>query len=96
MPHVAESNITACVKGGINFGVNTGLLEDGDLTSLATAKAAVDTDNAKLHTSQKLFGVRVKSALDLADNYLAGFTSGSDASDIDAISNAGNGRSPRF
>lgn len=83
--HVSEANVKIGALGGITFGVDQALLVSGDLTSLATAKSNVDTDNAKLHVSQRLFGTRVKASLDIIDNYQSGFTSGSDATAADSL-----------
>lgn len=84
--HVSEHRITAGVVAGIAFGIRQGLLADGDLASgAASAKTAVDTDVASLHVSQRLFGARVKSSIDMADDYQAGYTSGSDADAIYSI-----------
>lgn len=67
--HVAEQNIRAGVVGGVRHGSDMGVLVDGDLTSLAAAKSAVDTDVAKLHTAERLTGIRTKAALDLAADF---------------------------
>lgn len=74
--HPAENNITAGTKGGLLFGVDRGLLVDGDLVDLATAVAAVEADNNALHPAQQTFGVRVTASLrqipEFDDTYLSG------------------------
>lgn len=84
MSHTAEKMIRAKLIGGIYFGEAQGLLVDGDLTSLAAAKAAVATDAAKLHVSTRMYATRVVASLDIADSFVSGYTTGSDVSDIDA------------
>ena len=84
MSHTAEKMIRAKLIGGIYFGEAQGILVDGDLTSLSAAKAAVEADAAKLHVSTRMYAPRVIASLDVADNYVSGYTSGSDVSDIDA------------
>jgi hypothetical protein len=87
--HVSERRITAGVVAGIAFGIRQGILVDGDLTSEAAAKAAVDADVANLHVSQRTFGERVKASLDIADTYLAGYNAGGDADAIYSIDDFG-------
>lgn len=83
--HVAEHRIAAGIIAGVTFGIKQQILVDGDLTSLAAAKAAVDADVANLHVSQRLHGLRVKASLDKADGYKSGYTTGSDADSIYTI-----------
>ena len=80
--HVAERNIKRKTAGGFRFGENQGILVDADLSSATAAKAAVDTDVAKLHVSERRFGNGVKKAIDQADNYLSGATTGTDVSNV--------------
>jgi hypothetical protein len=94
-PHVAERNIQSGVVGGFRFGIANSLFANGDLTSLAAAKAAVAVVVAKLHTAEKLFGPRATSALDQAENFYAGATTGSDSTNITGLS-AARGRFLRF
>lgn len=92
--HVSEAPVLAAVVGGLLFGMDESLLEDGDLTSLSAAKAAVDTDNAKLHVSERRFGPRVKASLDEVGNYDSTYVTGSDVdkSTMLALSSARRGR----
>lgn len=96
--HSANHNIRAGVKGGLLFGASMGLLENGDLTDLATAVAAVNTANALLHTSQRTFGPRVTAALESVNEYDSTYLAGGDVDKATmlAISNAEEGRSLRF
>jgi hypothetical protein len=83
--HVAEHNITAGIIGGMLFGQENGLVVNGDLTSLSNALAAVDTKQAKKHAAEATFGERVKASLRIADQYLSGYTSGTNISNITGI-----------
>ncbi len=96
--HTSEQPVRACVKGGLIFGADQGLLEDADLSSLSAAKTAVAEDVAKLHTSQKTFGPRVTGSLDAIGDYDATYLTGTDVDKASmlAISTAGRGRSTRF
>ena len=95
--HVAEENIRAGIVGGIRLGESLGMLGDADLTSKADAKAAVNADQAKMHSAESNFGARVNASLDIVDSYLPGYTSGGDVSDVEDVSpNSGAGRSLRF
>lgn len=87
--HVAQHRLTMGTVAGIAFGIRQGILVDGDLTSASAAKTAVDADVANLHVSQRLFGIRVKSSIDMAPNFQAGYTTGSDADAIYSIENPG-------
>jgi hypothetical protein len=76
--HVSEQMIKAKLVGGLRMGGEQGLMVAGDLASTAAvAKAAVDTANAKLHVSQRTFGQRVKSSLDLIGQYDSTYLGGS-------------------
>ena len=95
--HPAEQNIVSGVVGGIKFGAERGMLVDGDLTSLAAAKAAVDSDQNTKHVAEATFGTRIKASLDKADNYQSGYTSAGNVENIDTISDAADkGRHLRF
>lgn len=83
--HSAEQMIRAGVGGGFQFGSDQGLFVAGDLTSAAAAKAAVDVANAKKHVAEKTFGERVKAAIDQADNYVAGASSGSSITNVTSV-----------
>lgn len=87
VPHVAERMIEAGVVGGFQFGSDQSLFVAGDLTSATAAKAAVDTANAKKHVAEKTFGERVKPAIDQADNFLAGASTGSSITNVTALLN---------
>lgn len=77
--HVAERNRVMKIIGGINFGIQRGILVDADLTSATAAKAAVDADVAVMHVSERLAGVRTKAAIDMADSISTNYTTSSDA-----------------
>lgn len=96
--HPAERPARACVKGGLLFGIDQGLLSDGDLSTLAAAKTAVDVDNALLHVSQRTFGQRVKGSLEIVNSYDSTYLAGGDADKASmlAISEATRGRTTRF
>lgn len=94
--HTAEANIKLGMVGGIRMGSDAGVLVDGDLTSATAAKAAVDSDVAKLHTAEKLVGIRVKASIDQADNYLSGATTGSSVANIIAVEPTARGRALRL
>lgn len=94
--HVAEQNVKAGVVGGFQLGVDMGVLAAGDLTSGPAARSAVDVDTAKLHTAEKLVGPRVKAAIDQADNFLSGASSGSSTSAVTALLPGCRGRQLRF
>lgn len=89
IPHTSEQNIRAGVVGGVQHGSDMAVLVAGDLTSLATAKTNVDTDVAKLHTAERLTGIRVKASLDQADNFLSGATTGSSITNITGLLSSG-------
>jgi hypothetical protein len=79
-PHVSERPLLGKIVGGLRFGIAQSMLVDADLaTSIALAKVAVDADNAKLHSSQKTFGERIKGSLDLVASYDSTYAAGSDA-----------------
>jgi hypothetical protein len=84
-PHVAERPQALKVEGGINLGSDLGVLVDGDLTSLATAKANVATDVANLHVSERIHLRRVQAALEGADNFASGFTTGTSLAGINNV-----------
>lgn len=94
MAHSSEAPERACVKGGLLFGDEQGILDDADLSSLSAAKTAVDTDVAKLHVSQRLFGVRVKASLDRINDYDSTYLTGTDVDKATmlAISGSRGGR----
>jgi len=96
--HISEEPLKAVIKGGLLFGDDTDYLADGDLTSLAAAKAAVDTDNDAGHVSQRTWGNRIKGSLDLIDNFDSTYLTGSDVDKATmlAISNGGRGRATRY
>ncbi len=83
--HVAEHNITAGIIGGMLFGQENGLVVNGDLTSLSNALTAVDAAQAQKHVAEAVFGARVKASLRIADQYLSGYTSGTNISNITGI-----------
>ncbi len=77
--HPAERPVRACIKGGLRFGQDQGILSDADLDSTAAAaKADVAIDNAKLHVSQRLFGPRVDASLDRINDYDSTYLAGGD------------------
>ncbi|MGH9819547.1 MAG: hypothetical protein ACRD43_05205 [Pyrinomonadaceae bacterium] len=89
---MGQTHVTAVMRelgcvGGLKFGIATGLLVDGDLTSVDTAKANVETRGAVRHVSQALFADRVEASLDAADAIQSGYTSG-------GVANAMNSRVP--
>lgn len=94
--HVAEYNQKACVVGGVQLGVDLGILAAGDLTSMDAARTAIQTDVSKLHTAEKLFGPRVEAAVRDSDLFLSGATSGSSTANILALIPGMRGRTPRF
>lgn len=77
--HVSEKMLACKIEGGLQLGQDRTVLVDADLSSLAAAKTAVDADVAKLHVSERLIGVKVKSALDRADEFVSGYTTGTTA-----------------
>ena len=94
--HVAENPLVAAIEGSFRFGADQGVLVAGDLTSAATAKAAVIADVNKLHVSQRLFSRKVNSGIDLIDNYVSGITTGSNLNNAYAVApGAPVGRTPQ-
>lgn len=83
--HVAEHNITTGTIGGMLFGQETGMVVDANLTSKAAALTAVDVAQAKMHVAEAMFGERIKASLNMAENYLAGYTAGSNIGNITTI-----------
>jgi hypothetical protein len=97
--HSADQNLRAGIVGGLVFGAAQGILVDADLASGATAaKAAVDSDNANLHVSQRSFGPRVKASLDAVNDYDSTYLTGSDVDKATmlALSNSPGGRTLAF
>lgn len=97
--HVSEQNVLAKAVGGARFGGEQSLMVAGDLSSLSAAKAAIDTSDGKLHSSQRTFGIRAKSALDLLHDYDSTYESGTTLlkSTMIALSSQRNGAiAPRF
>lgn len=83
--HVSEQMFMQGLYGGLKLGEERGVLADADLSTLAAAKTAVDADVAKLHTSERLIGAKVKASLDKADQFLSGYIAGGDVSDYDVL-----------
>jgi len=83
--HVSEQIVQTKLYGGLKMGEERGVLADGDLSTLAAANAAVDADVAKLHTSERHIGARVKASLERADQFLTGYIAGGDVSDYDVL-----------
>jgi hypothetical protein len=83
--HVSEQPFMQGLVGGLRLGEDRGVLSDADLSSLAAAKTAVDADVAKLHTSERMIGPKVKASLEKADQFLSSYTSGTDVSDYDVL-----------
>lgn len=83
--HVSQQVVAAKMVSGLKKGEARSLLVDGDLTSATAAKAAVDTDVAKLHVSERHIGARIKASIDKADSFLSGYTTSSDVSDYDVM-----------
>ncbi|HEY8560499.1 MAG TPA: hypothetical protein VIL74_08985 [Pyrinomonadaceae bacterium] len=87
--HVSELMQAQQVYGGLKQADERGVLVDADLTSISAAKTAIDTDTAKMHVSEGArVGAQAKAALDKADHFVAGYTSGSDVSDHDQFPSA--------
>ncbi len=82
MNHVTTLPFNGSVESTIREGVQNGFLVDGDLTSKAAAKAAVDAKQLKAHVSIKQLAIPVKSALDVVDGVVAGATTGSSTANI--------------
>lgn len=59
------------------LGANLGLVEAGDLTSLAAAQAAVDTNQAALKITEQIYAPQVKRALEVGANFGAPVTTSS-------------------
>lgn len=89
MAHVADTPLLLGIASGINLGIDRSLLANGDLTTVAAAKTAVDADVAKLHTAEKMLGVPIKKALEIVDNFLPGYSSGGDVDNYAALPNSG-------
>jgi len=87
--HVSTIPQQAAIYDGLHKADQQSVLVDGDLSSLAAAKTAVTADTDKLHVSQRYpLEQRAHKALEAADNYLTGYTSGTDVSDYDALDSA--------
>ena len=84
--HVSELPRQQGLYGGLQQAEARTVLVDGDLSTLAAAKAAVTTDTDKLHIAE---GPRIErqahAALEMADNDLTSYTTGTDVSDYDAL-----------
>ncbi len=84
--HVSETVLAQKVYGGLKQAEDRGVLVDGDLTSKTAAKAAIDTDTDKMHVAEKhRINRQSKAPLDRIDNFVSGYTSGSDVSDYDQL-----------
>lgn len=90
MPHIADVPHQQKIARTINLADNLDLINDGDLTSESAALAAVDTQAAKKHISDRMHVPQVKRAIEMVADVLAGSVTGSDITDMtDALPDVG-------
>jgi hypothetical protein len=96
--HIAEKNIIAGTIGDLMRASDQGILVNANLSSATAAKSAIDTAVAKLHTSEKTSGAGPKAAIDLADQFVTNYTTGTNVAAIEtALPNQKTrGRRTRF
>lgn len=84
--HVSRINKQQKLYGALNQAEDRAVLVDGDLTTAAAAKAAIQVDARKLHVAEAARIERQSCAgIDNAEEFLASYNSGTDVSDFDVL-----------
>jgi hypothetical protein len=68
--HITDTALAGSVESSFREAAARGVIADADLSSKATALAAVATKNAKQHISDRQFAESVKKAIDIAPGVL--------------------------
>jgi hypothetical protein len=96
MAHIGDSPHQAKVARQLNLADNLDLINDADLTSLTAAKAAVDTQAALKHVSDRHHAPNVKRGLEMASDINAATVTGSSIASARALLPAVSGQTGRI
>jgi hypothetical protein len=64
--HIADTEVARRAAMNVKLADDLNLVNDADLTSLANAKAVVDTAEGNLHIADRLYATQTKRAFDVA------------------------------